>query len=150
MKNKFSKSLIFALSVVGSFGAYADCVFEVLVGDNLVFDIQSMEVDGNCKSVSVNLIHTGNLPANIMGHNWVLSKASDLSAIANDGFSAGLDNNYLKPGDERIIAATKVIGGGDEASVEFSIEGLSSDESYQFFCSFPGHWAVMKGSFVVK
>ena len=32
--------------------------------------------------------------------------------VANAGMSAGLDKNYVAPGDKRVIAHTKVIGGG--------------------------------------
>jgi len=56
------------------------------------------------------------------------------------------DNNYLKPDDERVIGATDIIGGGEQASTTFSVEGLNKDEEYMFFCSFPGHIGIMKGT----
>ncbi len=45
-----------------------------------------------------------------MGHNWVLSKEADMQPIATDGLTAGIDKDYLKEGDARIIAHTKLIG----------------------------------------
>ena len=42
-----------------------------------------------------------------------------------------------------------VIGGGEETSVTFSIGSFSAGDDYTFFCSFPGHYAIMKGSFKV-
>ncbi|MCP4237751.1 MAG: azurin, partial [Aestuariibacter sp.] len=45
---------------------------------------------------------------------------------------------------------TKIIGGGEQDTVTFDMSKLSSAEDYTFFCSFPGHFAIMKGSFIVK
>ncbi|SCZ06004.1 azurin [Pseudomonas sp. NFACC37-1] len=80
-----------------------------------------------------------------MGHNWVLSKTSDVHGIATDGITAGSANSFLKTGDSRIIAHTRLIGGGESADVIFNVSELSPDESYTFFCSFPGHSVLMKG-----
>jgi len=30
------------------------------------------------------------------------------------------------------------------------VSGLSKDKDYEFFCSFPGHSALMKGAFVIE
>jgi azurin len=61
---------------------------------------------------------------------------------------AGLANNYQKPGDTRIVAATKIIGGGESNSVRFATGQLQSGTSYSYFCSAPGHSSLMKGRFV--
>ena len=39
------------------------------------------------------------------------------------------------------------IGGGESTEITFSTEKLKSGGDYSFFCSFPGHWAIMKGKF---
>ncbi len=80
-----------------------------------------------------------------MGHNWVLAKDADVKALAGDSAKAGPAKDYLNDGDPRIIAHTKLVGGGESDSVTFDVSKLSADEKYTFFCSFPGHWAVMKG-----
>ena len=46
-----------------------------------------------------------------------------------------------------MIAHTKVIGGGQTTSVKFPTSALKKGEAYTFFCSFPGHSAIMKGAF---
>ncbi|MEM8983700.1 MAG: azurin [Pseudomonadota bacterium] len=125
--------------------AMADCEFTIEVGDGLEFSVTEMTAEKSCGKVKVTITHTGTLPAQGMGHNWVLSAAADVDAIAMDGIGAGFDNNYLKPGDERILASTKLVGGGESTSVEFSVADLSGD--LMFFCSFPGHSALMKGTF---
>ncbi len=83
-----------------------------------------------------------------MGHNWVLTKTTDMTALANEAAKAGLDKDYLPPGDKRVIAHTKVIGGGQSTSVKFSTSTLTKGGDYTFFCSFPGHYGLMKGKFV--
>jgi azurin len=127
--------------------AFAACEFDIDVQDNMLFSMQEMEVPASCETVTVNLQHKGNLPAVAMGHNWVLTKTADVQGVAMDGIAAGLKQEYLKPGDERVIAATKIIGGGESTSVTFSLEGLDPSADYQYFCSFPGHWSMMKGTF---
>ena len=64
--------------------------------------------------------------------------------------SAGADAAYVKADDSRVIAHTSLVGGGESTSVTFSTAGMSATEAYQFFCSFPGHWAIMQGSFKLK
>ena len=59
--------------------------------------------------------------------------------------SAGLPNNYVPKDDKRIIAHTKVVGGGESTSITFPTSSLKKGGDYTFFCSFPGHWSVMKG-----
>lgn len=126
------------------------CTINVDSTDAMQFDTKAITVNKSCKEFTVNLAHTGKLPKQAMGHNWVLAKEADAHAVAADGIGAGLDKNYLKPGDVRIIAATKIIGGGEKTSVTFPVSKLSPSEKYTFFCSFPGHIGMMKGSLTLK
>jgi azurin len=72
-----------------------------------------------------------------------------MQAVANDGVKAGLDKNYLTPDDKRVIAHTKIIGGGQTTSVKFPMSALKKGENYSFVCTFPGHSALMKGAFKI-
>jgi azurin len=112
------------------------------------FEQQTLQVDAHCTEVEVTLHNTGKLPASVMGHDWVLTKTADVAAVANDGMSAGLPNNYQKPVDTRIVAATTIVGGGENASVRFPTAHLESGSSDSYFCSAPGHFSIMKGRFV--
>jgi azurin len=60
--------------------------------------------------------------------------------------TAGLPNDYLKKGDTRVIAHTKVVGGGQTASVTFPTSKLTKGGAYTYFCSFPGHSSLMIGT----
>ena len=127
-----------------------DSCEQVIEGnDMLQFNIKEMKVSAACASVTVTLKHTGVVAAEIMGHNWVLSSDANFMPVATAAAGAGLENNYVPVGDDRVLASTAIIGGGQEISVTFSIQGLSAANAYTFFCSFPGHYAIMKGAFKV-
>lgn len=126
--------------------AFAACTADLDGNDAMQFDKKEIVVDASCKEFTIHLKHSGKLAKNLMGHNVVVAKAADLQGIATDGATAGLDHDYLKPGDERVIAHTKVVGGGESASLTFATDKLAAGGDYAFFCSFPGHWSVMKGT----
>jgi azurin len=128
----------------------AECKVTVDSTDQMSYDTKEISIDKSCKTFTVDLKHSGSLPKNVMGHNWVLSKTADMQPIATDGLSAGIDKNYLKEGDARIIAHTKVIGAGETDSVTFDVSKLAAGETYGFFCSFPGHISMMKGTVTLK
>ncbi|MGX9694590.1 azurin [Achromobacter anxifer] len=145
----FKYALSIALLASAAPVVAGECAIEVDASDQMQFDKKEIDVPKECKSFAVTLKHTGKLPINVMGHNWVLTKASDLQAVAADGMSAGVANGYLKTDDSRVIAATKLLGGGQTDTVNVDVPKLSAGESYAFFCSFPGHSAIMKGSLKV-
>jgi len=125
------------------------CVVDVGVGDSIAYSVDSISVPSSCESVTINLTHTGSLPAEAMGHNWVLAPADSLDAIGQAGMSAGPENDYV-PDDDRIVAATEVIGGGESTRVTFSLDDLEDGVDYAYVCTFPGHWSVMRGPFTVE
>lgn len=62
--------------------------------------------------------------------------------------AAGLAKNFVKENDDRVIAYTAVLGGGESATIKFKTDKLNSKDTFAFYCSFPGHAAIMNG--VVK
>ncbi|MEM1439712.1 MAG: azurin [Pseudomonadota bacterium] len=139
--------LAFVAAVLASPAALGECTVDIEVGDSLSFGTNAIEVPASCESITVNIKHTGTLPAVAMGHNWVLAADADWQDVANAGAASGVEGNFLPADDERIIAATKLVGGGESDSISFSTSGLDAAGSYTFFCSFPGHWSIMKGTF---
>lgn len=123
-----------------------DCAVTVTGNDSMQFDNKAITIPKACTKFTVTLKHSGKLAKNVMGHNWVLSKTEDAQPVATDGISAGVDKDYLKAGDARIIAHTKLIGGGESTSVDLPLDKITKGGSYTFFCSFPGHIAMMKGT----
>jgi len=124
----------------------ADCSVTVDSTDQMSYDTKDIKISKSCKTFTVNLTHSGSLPKNVMGHNLVIAKTADMAGVTTEGMAAGLDANYLKAGDDRVIAHTKIIGAGEKDAVTFDVAKLKAGEDYSFFCSFPGHSSMMKGA----
>jgi len=138
------------LTLVSGHLLAAECKVDIDSTDQMTYSTKAIEIDKSCKTFTVNLAHSGSLPKNVMGHNWVLAKEADAQPVATDGIGAGIDKNYLKEGDARVIAHTKIIGAGEKDSVTFDVSKLTAGEAYAFFCTFPGHISMMKGTVTLK
>jgi azurin len=147
----FAKVVAVSLLTLASTQVFAaECKVTVDSTDQMSFNTKAIEIDKSCKTFTVELTHSGNLPKNVMGHNLVISKEADMQPIATDGLAAGIDKDYLKEGDERVIAHTKIIGAKETGSLTIDVSKLKADEKYGFFCSFPGHISMMKGTVTLK
>jgi azurin len=62
---------------------------------------------------------------------------------------AGAEYDCIKSDDLRVIAHTKLLGGGESESVSVSLAKLKAGETYAYFCTFPGHAALMKGTLAI-
>ena len=143
-----SIAIVSLLALAGNaFAADKVCKLEITGTDAMQFDKKELAVTADCTQVELTLHHSGKLPAQAMGHNWVLAKTADVSGIASDGVGAGFAKDHIKAGDTRVIAHTKIVGGGQTTSVTFPTAALKKGESYTYFCSFPGHSSLMKGAF---
>lgn len=144
-----SRLVVSALSLCALLGsttaAAADCTTTVDSTDQMTFSTHSLGVPQSCKTFSVTLTHSGNLPKNVMGHNLVISTASDQPSVVSDGMAGGLANDYLKPDDSRVIGHSKVIGAGETDTFTFDVAALKPGENYQFYCTVPGHISMMLG-----
>nr|WP_238394559.1 azurin [Pseudoxanthomonas wuyuanensis] len=131
--------------------AFAACSIELEGNDAMKFNLANIDVSKKCTTFEVKLRHTGKMARNVMGHNVVVSRTADMAAINADGIKAGLATEYVKPGDARVIAHSKVIGGGESTSFVIPVGKLNAANGpYSFFCSFPGHAALMKGTVTLK
>ena len=125
--------------------AGGECEAVIVSDDAMKFDPKEIQVKSSCKQYKITLKHEGKMPKSAMGHNVVLSKAADKDDVLADGQTAGEANNYVKAGDERVIAHTKLLNGGEQDSVTFDVSKLAKGEAYEYYCSFPGHYATMNG-----
>jgi azurin len=121
------------------------CKLAITGTDLMQYDKKELAVAADCTSVELTLTHGGKLPKEAMGHNWVLVNTPDLSAVANSGMSAGVANNYIDKSDKKVLASTKLVGGGESATVTFPTSILKTGGAYSFLCTFPGHNSVMRG-----
>lgn len=140
---------LFGLAAAAPSIAQEECNLTIEGNDQIQFNLQEMRVSSSCEQVTVTLQHVGQLPENVMGHNWVLTTTEDYMPVAQAGQAAG-PPDYLPADDERVIAATETIGGGEETSVTFDLSGLEPGGDYSYFCSFPGHFVLMHGKFIIE
>ena len=125
------------------------CAVTVESTDAMQYTVKNIDVSKKCKEFEITLKHTGKLPKAAMGHNLVVVKAADMNSAGADGMGAGPASDYVKAKDPRVLAYTKLIGGGETATTKITVANLDAKESYVFFCTFPGHSALMKGTLKV-
>lgn len=118
---------------------------EITGNDIMQFD--KTELKAKAGKITLTLIHSGKLAKEAMGHNVVILKAgSDVAAYAAKAVSAK-DNDYIPASEDALVVAhTKLIGGGEKDTIEFTLE----PGTYPFLCSFPGHIGFMKGQLIVE
>ena len=81
-----------------------------------------------------------------MMENFVLLKKDvDVDDFAQRAVIAK-DNQYIPEGDET-IAYTNMLGGGESDSITFTVD---EPGSYIYICTFPGHYQIMKGEFIIE
>ena len=136
------------LSFISSAAFAGECDVSIEATASMAYSTKEITVNKTCKEVNLTLKNTGTMPKAVMGHNLVISKKADMQAVLADGNTAGLAKNFVKDNDDRVIAHTAVIGGGESATIKFKTDKLNTKDAFAFFCSFPGHAAVMNG--VVK
>lgn len=114
--------------------------------DNMTFNLKEIRVKAG-EPVTLTLKHVGSLPEASMGHNWVLLKpGTDVADFAVEAMNFK-DNNYVPSETDKVIAHTEVIGGGEETTITFDAPEAGT---YDFICSFPGHYGSMKGQLIVE
>ena len=114
--------------------------------DYMKFNTSKITVKSG-KLVKLTLKHIGRLDVQLMGHNFVLLKNNvDIIEFANKAAMAS-KNQYIPVESDEVIVYTDMIGGGQETTIEFLPPEVGV---YNFICSFPGHYAMMKGKFIVE
>ena len=114
--------------------------------DYMKFNTSKITVKSE-KLVKLTLKHIGRLDVQVMGHNFVLLKDKvDIVEFANKAAMAS-KNQYIPVESNEVIVYTDMIGGGQETTIEFLPPEVGV---YNFICSFPGHYAMMKGKFIVE
>lgn len=114
--------------------------------DQMTYNKTEIQVPAG-STVKLTLTHTGTMPATAMGHNFVLlKKGTDIADFAMKAIGFP-DNDYIPKDTDKVIAHTKIIGGGESTTIEFK---APAPGTYTFICSFPGHYSLMKGTFTVK
>ena len=140
------KMLVILLGLFATSVYAGECDINIEATAAMAYNTKEITVKKSCEEVTLNFKVNGTFPKAVMGHNVVITKKPDMDAVLKDGIAAGLNGNYVKAKDVRVVVATNVIGGGESTSVKFKSALFNTNEPYVFVCSFPGHSSVMKGN----
>ena len=118
--------------------------------DTMQFDVKTFEVKAGSK-VKIVLKNIGVVPKIDMGHNIViLKKGITAIAFGQKALGAGANATNALPDSLKgdVIASTKLLGPGETDSVV--MKAPSETGTYEYVCTFPGHFALMRGVMTVK
>ena len=150
------KNLVFACIFLfnAAFFAIAEkkAVHEITISgnDTMQFDVKNFDVTAGSK-VKLTFKNVGKLPKIAMGHNLVLLKKG-ITAIAFGQKALGAGANAVNPLPdslkEDVIASTKLLGPDEQEIISFTAP--KEKGAYEYVCTFPGHFAMMRGTMTVK
>jgi azurin len=118
--------------------------------DTMQFDVKEFTVQAGEK-IELTFKNIGKLPKLAMGHNLVILKEGIRPLKFGQkimGMGASPSNPLPKESLEDVLASTKLLGPGESDIITFTAP--KKPGLYQFLCSFPGHYAIMRGVMVVK
>lgn len=114
--------------------------------DQMKFNTELIRVKAGAP-LELTLKNVGTMPKESMGHNLVILKPGvDLPTFGGEATSAAASEYIPKSAMSSIVAHTKLLGPGEEDKITVTLEkGV-----YDYICSFPGHYGVMKGKIVAE
>jgi len=117
--------------------------------DTMQFDLKTIEAKAGEK-IELTFKNVGKIPKIAMGHNLVVLKKG-ISAIAFGQKAMGACANATNALPDSVkgdtIAATKLLGPAESETITFSV---SEAGDYEYVCTFPGHFAMMRGVLKIK
>ena len=115
--------------------------------DQMKFNKSEIRVKAGQK-VKLTLKHVGKMEETVMGHNWALLTAdADMAAVGQASAMAAATDYIPADMKDKFIVHTEMIGGGETTTIEFDAPAAGT---YTFMCTFPGHYALMQGKFIVE
>lgn len=113
--------------------------------DQMRFDLDEIRVRAGEK-VTLTFKNAGVLSKEAMGHNWVLLKpATDVAAFATEAM-ASKATEFIPTGSKAMVAHTKLLGPNESDTITFTVE----KGEYEYICSFPGHYGIMRGKLIAE
>ncbi|MDX1637079.1 MAG: plastocyanin/azurin family copper-binding protein [Balneolaceae bacterium] len=122
---------------------------EITGNDQMKFDVTEITASPG-ETITIVLTTVSQLPKMAMAHNVVVLKQdADVTSFVSAAASAR-NNDFIPPDlTDQIIAYTPLAGGSETVEVTFTVP--ENEGSYEYICSFPGHYmAGMKGTLIVE
>ena len=115
--------------------------------DDMKYDRTLFKVKAG-QTVTLDFKNIGKLPATAMSHNVVILKpGTDVQAFGEAAVAAAATEHIPPAMKDDVIAHTKLLGPGQSDQITFT---LPDPGVYDFICSFPGHFATMRGKIVAE
>jgi len=118
---------------------YISCLIE-----KMSYDTKEITVKAG-QEITLTLINPDFMPHNLLvvepGATEEIGTAA--MAMGAEGFAKG-----FRPDNPKIIAGTKMLDNGQEDTIKFTAPATPG--KYEFLCTFPGHWVLMRGTMNVK
>jgi azurin len=109
----------------------------------MAFDVRELRINAG-KTITINLINEGENEAMI--HNFVVVYAGYAEQVAGRGIPHK-DNSYVEPGDQAVLVASPLVQPLESIQFTFTMEEKGT---YQFICTYPGHYSRMMGNLIVE
>jgi azurin len=118
-------------------------------GDDMKFNLTKIDAKPG-EMIHVVLKNMGTIPKIAMAHNFVLlTLTADPAEFTKAAMMAQATEYVPQDQKAKILAFTKLAGPGETVDVSFKAPAKAG--TYNYLCSFPGHYAAgMKGTLVVK
>jgi len=135
------------------FAQDAATIIELKPSTNIATPLAYDKTEFTAKAgAKIKLVMNNNGGAAPQPHNVVLCKPGTMDKVVGAAMGMLTDPNGMAkayvPESPDIIAFTKFAQPGGTESVEVTLPAEAGD--YQFFCTFPGHAAIMKGILKVE
>lgn len=150
----FIKYILFLFTVsLFPFSSYSQseaCKTKITSSTKMLYSTKKLVIPSSCTNFTIEFAYIGKLKKNIMGHNLVIAKSKEMDAVLKKALIRGLKYDYLPGPESSIVASTKLLSGGEKETIILKMDKFNFKESYSFFCTFPGHSALMKGEIEFK
>ena len=135
--------ILFATVMTSGMSYAKTCDVSIGASDSMAFSSKTIAA-ADCSEIKLTLKHTGKLPKAAMGHNLVISADTDMKKVIDAAMKSGPAKDY-SPGTDNVIAATKLLGTGESDTITIDTKKFKKGTKYKFYCTFPGHSAIMQG-----
>ncbi|WP_040300266.1 azurin [Arcticibacter svalbardensis] len=117
----------------------------ITASDQMKYDLTEIKVKAG-EEVTLTLKNAGTMAKEAMGHNFVLlAQGADVAAFATEAM-ANKASDYIPTGSKAILVHTKLLGPGESDTITFTVPA----GEYEFICSFPGHYGMMRGKVIAE
>ena len=103
------------------------------------------------ETISLCFKNIGSMPKIAMGHNLViLNKGISALSFGQKVLASGGNSTNPLPSSllNDVLAHTKLLGPDESDTITFVVPAEKGD--YDYVCTFPGHFAMMRGKMIVK